>query len=134
MFLLLGGTLSFIMGLVGVLNFFDAILTGITARRWELAVLQSVGMTMRTNLAPEGLRYTLGSIMLALVLICVTTPFVGTVLSNTIWFFAYHFTLWAAAAILPLFALLDDAIPIATCRISPVMLGGGAAAGQVPTV
>ena len=45
MFLLLGGALSFIVGLVGVLNFFNAILTGIIARKRELAVLQSIGMT-----------------------------------------------------------------------------------------
>ena len=56
MFLLLGSTLSFIVGLVGVLNFFNAILTGITSRRRELAVLQSIGMTgqqLRTMLALE---------------------------------------------------------------------------------
>ena len=47
MFLLLGGALSFIVGLVGVLNFFNAILTGILARRREFAVLQSIGMTGR---------------------------------------------------------------------------------------
>ena len=35
MFLLLGGALSFIVGLVGVLNFFNAILTGIIARKRE---------------------------------------------------------------------------------------------------
>jgi putative ABC transport system permease protein len=37
MYLLLGGALSFIVGLVGVLNFFNAILTGITAPPPELA-------------------------------------------------------------------------------------------------
>ena len=48
MFLPLGGALSFIVGLVCVLNFFNAILTGIIARQRELAVLQSfVGMTGR---------------------------------------------------------------------------------------
>ena len=45
MFLLLGGALSFIVGLVGVLNFFNAILTGIITRKREFAMLQSVGMT-----------------------------------------------------------------------------------------
>ena len=45
MFLLLGGALSFIVGLVGVLNFFNAILTGIITRKREFAVLQSIGMT-----------------------------------------------------------------------------------------
>ena len=43
-----GGALSFIVGLVGVLNFFNAILTGILARKRELAVLQSIGMTGKT--------------------------------------------------------------------------------------
>ena len=47
MFLLLGGALSFIVGLVGVLNFFNAILTGILAPCREFAVLQSIGMTGR---------------------------------------------------------------------------------------
>ena len=37
MFLLLGGALSFIVGLVGILNFFNAVLTGIIARRREMA-------------------------------------------------------------------------------------------------
>ena len=61
MFLLLGGALSFIVGLVGILNFFNAILTGITSRRRELAVLQSIGMTekqVKTMLMLEGLLYT----------------------------------------------------------------------------
>mgnify|MGYP000041826627 CR=1 FL=1 len=37
MFLMLGGALSFIVGLVGVLNFFNAVLTGIITRRREFA-------------------------------------------------------------------------------------------------
>ena len=68
MFALLGGALSFIVGLVGVLNFFNAILTGITARRRELAVLQAIGMTdrqLRTMLALEGILYTVGAALLA---------------------------------------------------------------------
>ena len=36
MFLMLGGALSFIVGLVGVLNFFNAILTGILTRKRSL--------------------------------------------------------------------------------------------------
>ncbi|HIZ41348.1 MAG TPA: ABC transporter permease [Candidatus Gemmiger excrementigallinarum] len=121
MFLLLGGALSFIVGLVGVLNFFNAILTGITARRRELAVLQSIGMTtrqLRAMLALEGLLYTLGSALLALVLVLVTTPIVGPGLNGMFWFFAYHFTLWPIAVVLPLFAVLGIGIPVVTCRIT----------------
>ena len=68
MFLLLGGALSFIVGLVGVLNFFNAILTGIIARQRELAVLQAVGMTgkqLRAMLICEGLLGCSGSSLTA---------------------------------------------------------------------
>ena len=47
MYFLLGGVLCAIIGLVGILNFFNAIMTGILARKREFAVLQSVGMTNR---------------------------------------------------------------------------------------
>ena len=119
MFLLLGGALSFIVGLVGVLNFFNAILTGITARRRELAVLQSIGMTarqLRTMLALEGLFYTVGAALLALVLIVVTAPFVGPALNRLIWFFTYHFTIWPIAMVLPLFGALGILLPVLSCR------------------
>ena len=119
MFLLLGSALSFIVGLVGVLNFFNAILTGITTRRRELAVLQSIGMTgrqLRTMLALEGLLYTLGAALLALVLIAVTAPFVGPGLNGLIWFFTYRFTLWPIAVVLPLFGALGILIPVLSCR------------------
>ena len=119
MFLLLGGALSFIVGLVGVLNFFNAIFTGITARRRELAVLQSIGMTarqLRTMLALEGLLYTLGAALLALALILVTAPFVGPALNGLIWFFTYHFTIWPIAVVLPLFGALGILIPVLSSR------------------
>ena len=119
MFLLLGSALSFIVGLVGILNFFNAILTGITARRRELAVLQSIGMTtrqLRTMLALEGLLYTLSAALLALVLVLVTAPFVAPTFNRLIWFFTYHFTIWPVAVLLPLFAVLGIVIPVVTCR------------------
>ena len=119
MFLLLGGALSFIVGLVGVLNFFNAILTGITARRRELAVLQSIGMTgrqLRTMLALEGLFYTVGAALLALALTLVTAPFVGPALNGLIWFFTYRFTVWPIAVVLPLFGALGILIPVWSCR------------------
>ncbi|MEI3362363.1 MAG: ABC transporter permease [Oscillospiraceae bacterium] len=71
MFLLLGGVLSIIVGLVGVLNFFNAILTGIITRRREFAVLQSIGMTgrqLRRMLVYEGLLYALGSLAASLLI------------------------------------------------------------------
>lgn len=119
MFMLLGGALSFIVGLVGVLNFFNSIVTGITARRRELAVLQSIGMTgrqLQTMLALEGLLYTLGAAALALVLILLTAPLFGKALSDLFWFFSYRLTLWPIAIIVPVFALLGIVIPVLNYR------------------
>lgn len=119
MFFLLGAALSFIVGLVGVLNFTNAILTGIAARRRELAVLQSMGMTGRqfkTMLAFEGLLYTMGAVLLALVLVLVSAPFMGQGLNQLLWFFTYRFTLWPIAVVLPLFGLLGVLIPVLSCR------------------
>lgn len=121
MFLLLGGALSFIVGLVGILNFFNAILTGINARRRELAVLQSIGMTthqLQTMLALEGLLYTLGAAFLAFALVLITAPVLGPGLNGMFWFFTYHFTVWPVLVILPIFAALGVVIPLATCRVT----------------
>ena len=111
--------MSFIVGLVGVLNFFNAILTGITARRRELAVLQAIGMTgrqLRTMLALEGLFYTVGAALLALALIVGTAPLIDSALSGLIWFFTYRFTVWPIAVALPLFGALGILIPVLSCR------------------
>ena len=119
MFMMLGGALSFIVGLVGVLNFFNAIVTGIASRRRELAVLQSIGMTdrqLKGMLMLEGLLYTLGAAALALLVIALSAPFVGDAMENLFWFLTYRLTVWPVAAILPLFLLLGILIPMQSSR------------------
>ncbi len=119
MFNLLGGSLSFIVGLVGVLNFINAIFTGIAARRRELAVLQAIGMTgrqLKTMLAVEGLLYTLGSAGLSLALTLLTAPLMSRSLEKLMWFLSYRFQLWPIFTVLPFFALLGIVIPILSYR------------------
>lgn len=58
----IGGTMAFIIGLIGVLNFANTMLTSIFTRRREFATLQSVGMTGRQllkMLRREGCAYVL---------------------------------------------------------------------------
>lgn len=117
MYLLLGGALSFIVGLVGVLNFFNAVLTGIVARRRELAVLQAVGMTgkqLRAMLVWEGLLYALGAAGLALLLTLILGPVAFRAVEGLFWFFTYHLNLRPFLLIVPLFLLLGAGIPILT--------------------
>lgn len=120
MFSLLGGALSFIVGLVGILNFFNAILTGIIARKREFAMLQSVGMTgkqLKTMLVYEGLYYALGAELLSLGLAFLLSPLVGNVLGNLFWFFTYRFTAVPILLLLPIFVLLGTMIPLVIYRV-----------------
>ena len=115
----LGGALCAIVGVVGILNFFNAILTGILVRKREFAMLQAVGMTgkqLKKMLVTEGLLYAGATVLLSLVLVFLLEPLVGGMLEDMFWFFAYHFdvtALWAAA---PVFLLLGVVLPLGVYR------------------
>lgn len=114
MFLLLGGLLCAIIGLVGVLNFFNAIMTGILSRKREFAVLQAVGMTqkqLKSMLVYEGLFYALTSALTAFVLSFVLNPLVGDLLEGMFWFFTSNFTIIPVLIAIPVSALLGWLIP-----------------------
>lgn len=114
MFMLLGGLLCVIIGIVGILNFFNAIMTGILSRRREFAVLQAVGMTnsqLKSMLIYEGLLYSLGSVLIALILSAVMNPFIGNMLENMFWFFRPHFTILPVVIMIPVFMLFGWLIP-----------------------
>ena len=133
MFQLCGGALSFIVGLVGVLNFFNAILTGIIARKREFAVLQSIGMTgkqLKTMLVYEGLFYALGAAGISLVLTLVLGPVAFKAVGSMFWFFTYRLTLTPFLIVVPVFALLGVLVPLAVYRsVSKVHHRGTAAGG-----
>ncbi len=115
MFLIVGSVLSFVVGLVGVLNFFNAILTGILSRRREFAMLQSVGMTgrqLKTMLVYEGMLYAFGAVLLSLVLSIAAEPLAGHVMENMWWFFSFKFTLMPMVIIVPAFLVLGVVLPL----------------------
>lgn len=119
MFATLGGALSLIIGLVGVLNFINAILTGILMRKRELAVLQSVGMTgrqLKTMLVYEGLYDTVLALLVSLSLTVCLGPLVGSAVGNIFWFFTYHLTVTPILVILPIFLLLGVLVPLVVYR------------------
>lgn len=116
MFLLVGGVLCFIVGLVGILNFFNAILTGILTRRREFAMLQAVGMTgkqLKRMLILEGLFYAIASGAVSLLLTLIVNPVAGKALENICWFFSYRVTIWPVLAMIPVFLLLGILLPFA---------------------
>ncbi len=117
MFLTMGGALSGIVGLVGVLNFINAVLTGILTRRREFAVLQSIGMTgrqLKTMLVCEGVFYAVLALGLSLILGVVLGPLLGSACSSVLWFFTYQFTLLPVLVVLPVFLILGCVVPLIT--------------------
>lgn len=120
MFAMTGGALSLIVALVGVLNFFNAILTDITTRRREFAMLQSIGMTskqLRRMLIIEGLLYTMGALLLALVLTLLMTPVMSQAVSSMFWFFSFKPTYWPILAMLPIFVIIGTVLPLLSGRL-----------------
>ena len=119
MFLMLGGVLSFIVGLVGVLNFFNAVLTGIITRKREFAVLQSIGMTghqLKTMLMIEGSLYTLSAILVTFALNLIFSPLLEHGMNQIFWFFSYHFTVTPILIMFPIFLIIGIAVPRVTYR------------------
>ncbi|MEN6347938.1 MAG: ABC transporter permease [Syntrophomonas sp.] len=119
----IGGALSFIVGLIGILNFINAILTSILTRRKEFAMLQSIGMTrkqLRSMLMYEGFYYVLGTGALSLVFSIVFSVLIVKSFCGLLWFFSYHFILWPLLTVLPFLLALGVIIPWA----SYAMTGG----------
>lgn len=119
MFTLLGGVLCGIIGLVGILNFFNGIMTGILSRQREFAMLQSIGMTgkqLKTMLIYEGLFYALATIILSSVLTAAIGPPVGKMMETMFWFYEYDFTFMAIALTAPVFIILGAALPVMVYR------------------
>ena len=119
MFYALGGTLSFIIGLVGILNFVNAVLTGILTRKRELAVLQATGMTgrqLKSMLVYEGLYYTVFALLVSLAMTVVLGPLVSSAVEDVFWFFTYRLTVTPILVILPVFLTLGAAVPLLVYR------------------
>ncbi len=94
MYLVIGGVLSFILGLIGLLNFVNSMITSISSRQHEFAVLQSVGMIggqLKKMLVCEGILYAAASIIFTLTAGNLIGYALVMAISNQMWFFTYHF-------------------------------------------
>ena len=80
--------LSIIVGLIGVLNFINTMITSSNSRQREIAALQAMGMTGRqlcTMLVWEGVIYIGGAAITALILNLITIP-LGNLIEEIFWF------------------------------------------------
>ena len=111
---LVGGTLSGILALIGILNFVNAVVTGIISRKRELAMMNAVGMTssqLKKMLMWESIHYA--------ALTATGTFIIGFLLDNVIMknitedliFYTYQFTFMPILICVTVLLLLSAVIP-----------------------
>lgn len=114
MLIFVGGILCFIIGLIGILNFINSVITSIIIRQQEFAMLQSIGMTgkqLNKLLCYEGLYYAAATIILSLSLGSLfSVQVIGGIVSN-MWFFSYRFVIVPLLCTYPALILLSLIIP-----------------------
>lgn len=116
MFLIIGGSLCAVVGLIGLLNFLYVMITSVFTRKREFAMLRSVGMTLkqlRKMIVLEGVWYSVISVAVSLVLCLIMGFALQKTLGSMFWFFSYHFTMTPFAVIIPLFLAIGIAVPAA---------------------
>ena len=115
--ILVGGALALIIGLIGVLNFINAVLPSTLTRRREFAMLQGVGMTRRqlvTMLCYEGGCYAALTAVSSIVLSLACSLLIVRPMCGQIWFLSFNFVLWPLAVLLPLLFVLGVLVPYLT--------------------
>lgn len=115
MFTLLGGVLCLIIGFVGILNYCNTVMASIIARKNEIAVLQAIGMTgtqVTQMLVIEGMIYTVGSGLVALLLSLLFVPAVNGLGDSMFWFYSAHFSITPVVLMIPVMTLLGLLVPL----------------------
>ena len=114
LFLLVGGALSFILALIGIMNFINLTVTSINERWTELGTLGAIGMTgrqMAQMLRMEGVFR-----------ICLTFAFVLTagmllnhilvnLIAGQMMMFSYKLVIWPVLVCIPIFTAISVAVP-----------------------
>ena len=115
MYWIVGSILSFILGLIGLLNFINSMITSISARQHEFAVLRSIGMTggqLKRMLICEGGLYAAVSVMFMLTVGNLISYAVIMGISNQMWFFTYHFTVMPLIYSVTALAAISVSVPV----------------------
>lgn len=118
-FSIVGGALTIILALIGILNFINAVVTSVDARQKELAVLQSIGMTgkqLRHMLRWEGLLYAGMTLVLALTVGNVLCYALVKLITREMWYFTWHFSVLPLVLCAPVLFVICILVPAISYR------------------
>ena len=112
---MVGVVLAVILGLIGLMNFANTMVTSIIVRSRELAVLEAVGMTgvqLKHKLMKEGFTYFLWTMIVSLILSSILNVTAIRFLADELGMFVWRFTLMPEICCLPLILVLIIMIPV----------------------
>lgn len=111
---IVGGALTVVLALIGILNFTNAVITSIIVRKHELAMMEAIGMTggqLKKMLTAEGIYYAIFTIAIALTLGIPFGYFIVHAIAGQIWFFRWHFTILPIIVCIPFLIFVSYIIP-----------------------
>ena len=115
MFMIVGGLLTGILALIGLLNLANTMTTSIISRRLELAMLEAVGMTKRTQvygMCIEGVLYAVFTGIAGLILSSIFSAVLIKPFGSGMWFFEWNFSLLPVAVVFPIMIALTLLLPV----------------------
>ena len=115
MLILTGSLLTGILALIGLLNLVNTMTTSIISRRLELAMLEAVGMTKRTQIngmCIEGVLYATLTGIAGIILSGLFSAILIRPLSHEIWFFDWSFSLLPVSVVFPIMIVLTLLLPV----------------------
>ena len=98
-----------VLGVIGVLNFFNAVAASVISRKRELALLEAVGMEKSQivkMLCMEGCIYLAGAEAMALGMVCVCAEGLLERTLGRAFFFRFHLAVWPCLAPVPVLFLI----------------------------
>ncbi len=110
-----GTSLAGVIAFIGILNFINAVFTGIISRKQEFAMLQSIGMTagqLKKVIICEGVSYVLSAGIISFGAGSLLAYAVLSALNNVIMFFEYRFQILPFLIMLPILLGVAAATPI----------------------
>lgn len=115
MIMIIGGLLTGILALIGLLNLANTMTTSIISRRLELAMLEAVGMTKRTQICGmciEGLLYAIFTGIAGLLLSSIFSAVLIKPFGAEMWYFEWNFSLLPVTIVFPIMIALTLLLPV----------------------
>ena len=115
MFNVVGGLLSFILAVIGILNLVNAMITSILSRKQEFAMMQAVGMTgkqLKQMLTMEGIWYGVYTLVIVMTLGNIISYGTIYLMSRNMTYFEWNFRIIPLLISIPVITIVSVVLPI----------------------